>query len=374
MQGLRRTIVCFFLGTAALAGISFAGLHGNRGSLLPEGARRAWAADSSQDPKSLLQEIDALEKRLEEVVDRMESLARERDRLARETVRLEQSLADRKTAHARTKQRALRRLNALAKVDWLRLVAMGGLRGDEDFAPFHGAYALRELLRMDAGLLRRLASQRESLKAAQAQLSERRKEMERVLRKLAEERERLDEIKERKILALIRLQEERNPAPPRENPDESAKRKRIARVPVRTRPFESLKGRLPLPVSGQVKREKTKKRSPGSSILYNDGVLIETDPREPVRAVHDGVVVFADNFRGYGRLMIIDHGDHYFSLLAHLGTFLKRTGDRVRAGEPVATLMQEADSAKGMLYFELRHKGRPVRVEDWLAAGKSMES
>ncbi|SMC24856.1 Septal ring factor EnvC, activator of murein hydrolases AmiA and AmiB [Desulfacinum hydrothermale DSM 13146] len=333
----------------------------------------AWAAEATSDPKALLREIDALEARLEKVADRVKHLTRERNRLGREQARLQRRLAAQKDAYARTKRRALRRLHALAQVDWLRLVAAQGLQMRGDYTLFHGAYALKRLLQQDGRLLDQLASERESLEATQRTLAKSREATEEVLAEMARQREHLGELKEQKILALIRFQDRRKGARGPKAGGES-RRKKMGRVPVPGPPFQDLKGRLPLPVSGPIERKTAKKRSPLSSILYNDGVLVRGNPGEAVRAVHDGVVVFADTFRGYGRMMIIDHGNHYLSLMARLGGFLKRTGDRVRAGEPVATLAQGADSSGSILYFELRHKGRPVRVEDWLGAEKSKDS
>jgi murein hydrolase activator len=75
-----------------------------------------------------------------------------------------------------------------------------------------------------------------------------------------------------------------------------------------------------------------------------------------VRAVADGRVVFADWLRGFGNLLIVDHGDAYMSLYGNNESLFKRVGDPIRGGN--------TDSG---LYFELRHQGRPLDPLDWVS-------
>ena len=82
--------------------------------------------------------------------------------------------------------------------------------------------------------------------------------------------------------------------------------------------------------------------------------------------MHSGRVVHSGWFKGYGNLVIVDHGEGYYTLMAHLATLAKAEGDEVRAGEPVGTL-GETGSLKGpYLYFELRQGTRPLDPLRWL--------
>ncbi len=92
---------------------------------------------------------------------------------------------------------------------------------------------------------------------------------------------------------------------------------------------------------------------------------------QPVEAVFDGVVVFSDWLKEYGNVMIIDHGDHYHSLIAHAERLIKQVGDPVKRGETVATVGDTGSSRTARLYFEIRHHGKPVNPMEWLATGKS---
>jgi septal ring factor EnvC (AmiA/AmiB activator) len=97
------------------------------------------------------------------------------------------------------------------------------------------------------------------------------------------------------------------------------------------------------------------------------GLSFTTAPGARVVAPHGGHVVFAGPFRGYGRLLIIDHGEGYHTLLAGLGRIDVAVNQRLLAGEPIGIM---ALSGKGnpRLYLELRRNGRPVNPLPWLAA------
>ena len=85
-----------------------------------------------------------------------------------------------------------------------------------------------------------------------------------------------------------------------------------------------------------------------------------------MHAVADGRVVHAGWFRGYGNIVIVDHGDGYHTLVAHLGSMRTAVGEEVEAGAILGTV-GDSGSLKGpMLYFEIREKQRPVDPAPWL--------
>jgi septal ring factor EnvC (AmiA/AmiB activator) len=86
-----------------------------------------------------------------------------------------------------------------------------------------------------------------------------------------------------------------------------------------------------------------------------------------VRAVAPGRVVFADWLRGFGNLLIVDHGDGYMTLYGNNESLLRRVGDGVRGGDPVATVGSSGGSGPAGLYFELRHQGKPLDPLGWSA-------
>ena len=128
-------------------------------------------------------------------------------------------------------------------------------------------------------------------------------------------------------------------------------------------PITRARGRLAVPVMGRITARFGKRRSIGTR---TKGVRFSTAPGAQVVAPHDGYVVFAGPFRGYGRLLIIDHGEGYHTLLAGLGRIDVAVNQRLLAGEPIGIMVQ-AGKGKPRLYLELRRKGRPIDPLPWLA-------
>jgi septal ring factor EnvC (AmiA/AmiB activator) len=96
------------------------------------------------------------------------------------------------------------------------------------------------------------------------------------------------------------------------------------------------------------------------------GLFIAARAGEEVRAIADGRVVFADWLRGFGNLLIIDHGDAYMSLYGNNESLYKRVGDSIRGGESIASVGASGGNSDSGLYFELRHQGRPLDPLDWV--------
>ena len=132
--------------------------------------------------------------------------------------------------------------------------------------------------------------------------------------------------------------------------------------------FAGLMGKLETPVPGKVLPLFGKKENPLlNTFTFGKGVDILAPMGSEIRAVYDGEVLYSDWFNGYGKIIIIDHGNSYYTLFAHASELLKRVGDRVTKGEVVA-LVGDTDSTKGPhLYFEIRHHGKPQDPVKWLA-------
>jgi septal ring factor EnvC (AmiA/AmiB activator) len=103
----------------------------------------------------------------------------------------------------------------------------------------------------------------------------------------------------------------------------------------------------------------------GGGTLWK-GVFIAAQNGEGVKAVAGGRVVFADWLRGFGNLMIIDHGGAYMTLYANNEALYKRVGDPVRGGETIATVGNSGGNPDSGLYFELRHEGKALDPLSWV--------
>lgn len=129
------------------------------------------------------------------------------------------------------------------------------------------------------------------------------------------------------------------------------------------KPFKSLMGKLAWPAKGPFLAKYGVRRNVGS--LTWQGVLIGAAEGQQVRAVSQGRVAFAEWLRGYGLLMIIDHGDGYMSLYGYNQTLYKSVGDWVKAGDIVAAVGSSGGQEQSGLYFEIRHNGKPANPAQW---------
>jgi septal ring factor EnvC (AmiA/AmiB activator) len=143
-------------------------------------------------------------------------------------------------------------------------------------------------------------------------------------------------------------------APPPVIPDPSK--------PRNLRPFAKARGALLYPVSGRLLRRFGENDEVG---VATKGLTLETRDGAQVIAPYDGRVLFAGPFKGYGQILIIEHGDGYHSLLAGLDRVEGAVGQWLVAGEPVGTMPR--GEQKPRLYLELRHDGQPINPLPWLA-------
>lgn len=128
--------------------------------------------------------------------------------------------------------------------------------------------------------------------------------------------------------------------------------------------FAKAKGKLSWPLSGKVIASYGSTRGDDSRSKW-DGVLIAANRGAPIKAIHEGRVVYSDWLRGTGWLIIIDHGQGYYSLYGHNQTLLKKVGDTVKAGENIATAGNSGSSNEVALYFSIRKQGQTVDPVLW---------
>lgn len=127
--------------------------------------------------------------------------------------------------------------------------------------------------------------------------------------------------------------------------------------------FLSLKGKLRLPVRGEVSNRFGSSRA-DSGISWK-GLFIKANEGSPVKSIASGRVVFADWLRGFGNLIILDHGDGYMSLYGNNQSVLKQVGDSVNAGDTIASVGNSGGNETNGLYYELRRQSRPFDPLSW---------
>ena len=140
---------------------------------------------------------------------------------------------------------------------------------------------------------------------------------------------------------------------------------RVADASTASRPFAQLQGKLRLPVRGELaSRFGAPREEPGTTWK---GLFIRAVTGATVHAVADGRVVYADWLRGFGNLLILDHGNGFMSLYAYADSLLRTVGENVRSGDVVAHAGTSAGNEDSGLYFELRRDGKPFDPMRWVA-------
>ena len=137
-----------------------------------------------------------------------------------------------------------------------------------------------------------------------------------------------------------------------------------AEAPPKAEPITNARGRLAMPSQGQIVERYGQRTKAGQT---SKGLRIETRPDALVVATYDGRVAFAGPFRGYGQILIIEHGEGYHTLLAGLSEIYGTVGQWLLAGEPIGK-MDPAGSANPVLYVEFRRRGQPINPLPWLAS------
>ncbi|MEW6119963.1 MAG: peptidoglycan DD-metalloendopeptidase family protein [Pseudomonadota bacterium] len=130
------------------------------------------------------------------------------------------------------------------------------------------------------------------------------------------------------------------------------------------RPFSRLKGQLRLPVAGELMNRFGAPREEGG--VNWKGLFIRASQGAAVKAIAAGQVVFADWLRGFGNLIIVDHGEGYMSLYSNNESLYKQVGERVRPGDAIASVGNSGGQPDPGLYFEMRHLSRPINPMLWV--------
>ncbi len=235
-----------------------------------------------------------------------------------------------------------------------------------------------------------LSRQREERKAILAQISDRVRSQRKEIGNLQQDEKRMTQLIDRlsKVLAAqaaaraaeaAKAARAAQPPGPRRSAAEAepnrqaerpgdAPRPRAAEVENHLEPvassgnFARLKGSLRLPARGTVAGRFGGSREGGGTWK---GLFIRAGAGGDVKAVASGRVVFAEWMRGFGNLLIVDHGDAYLSIYGNNDSLFKQVGEAVKGGETIATVGNSGGNPESGLYFELRHQGQPIDPMKW---------
>lgn len=212
-------------------------------------------------------------------------------------------------------------------------------------------------------LFAELKTEEAKISKLEGALKEKKKERETLLVSVRKEKKNYEKmIKElqvasSRLLKIIQESEKR----------EKKQRKRKGVKPEGDSDFARLKGRLPWPVDGKVAIQYGAQVDPIFNLpVFRSGMHIKTSNNSLVKAVHEGKVVFADYFKGYGQLVIISHSGGYHSLYGNLSKIFLENGVIIKENTTIGEVGESNAIGASGLYFEIRYKGKPLDPQQWL--------
>jgi septal ring factor EnvC (AmiA/AmiB activator) len=310
--------------------------------------------------------------------------------LGREMTRLEKKITETTMASEDLKQQIRAReqyvggrIVALYKLNWLGKFHI--LASAESlYELLQRKTAIERILAYDQKVIEALVDNQLNLKKVQSQLQshrvakrQRAAEYQKQIERMADERAKrtalLARVREEKSARLLAIESLKEAARNLDRKINSLSSQLTAATPAEIsgrKPFQAYKGLLKMPVKGKIISLFGKfKNTQFNTLNFRSGIEIQTERGEPIQAVYDGKILYADWFKGYGNMIIIDHGDSYYTVYGHIEEAFKTAGDVVEAGEVMATAGDTGSINGPKLYFEIRHHGKPLDPMQWLATG-----
>jgi septal ring factor EnvC (AmiA/AmiB activator) len=329
------------------------------------------------DERALLEQLEEVDRRLTEATRERDVARREARGARKRLARLEPDLESARAELGATQQALSSRAVALYRGGELGPVRV--LFSATSLPEMLSrANALRVLVRHDATLVARFGENRDRLVALQEQASKAVGEREAADQKLTRLAARLqaDRAGKGRILDGVRkdrtgerrlLLELEQAAQALEETIRTLGTRAASSGGVAGTGFVGRLGRLPPPVTAQVSQPFGKVIDPEfHTTTFRSGIDFAAPAGATVRAVAEGVVRFAGWFRGYGRIVIVDHGDGFHTISGHLDEIHVQVGTRAEEGVSLGTVGETGSLAGPSLYFELRKEGEPVDPEPWM--------
>jgi septal ring factor EnvC (AmiA/AmiB activator) len=351
-----------------------------------EGIRKAIAdsrgrvGEHQAEERTILEELEQVDRRLQTVTRKWTAAGREVTEARRRLKQIEPELEAAATALGRTQQALSTRASALYRGGELGPVRV--IFSSESLPELLSrAGALRVLVRHDAGLVARYGEERDRIEGLETQAREAIQEREQGRLEVAKLVTRLETERAGKGAFLDRIRRDRKGERRLLLELEQAAQaleETIRTLGVRVREgerglansnFSSRQGFLSAPVKAKISLPFGRVIDPEfHTATFRSGVDFAARAGTVVRSVGIGVIRFAGWFRGYGRIVIIDHGGGFHSICGHLDEIFVAVGDRVDEAQRLGSVGETGSLGGPSLYFELRRNGEAIDPEPWLAA------
>lgn len=328
---------------------------------------------------SILGELERVNINLSNKKEELKRLEAGLERIRRETALASATAADLEQDRKALTLRLKKRLKAMYKMGSLSRV--GALMPDDADMAGYGAATkyMTVIAENDLSLIDRRGVAIARLEAEKARLAALKAEMEGERALIAvkkseteaaarEKTALLNEVKREKTKTLKAI-DELNASATELNGLLKRLREADEAVPAGASGFAAMKGRLPMPVEGRVVSAYGKVRHPKfQTVTFNNGITIEAAEGRPVRAVYDGKAAFTGWLKGYGQLIIVDNGNGFYTLFAHLQKTLKERGESIKKGEIIGLTGSTGGLEGPGLYFEIRERGIPRDPMSWVSS------
>lgn len=338
--------------------------------------QRAAVADVSDKEKEIVSTLHQTDLELHQTRRQAADIMVELEAVAAEIARLEKDIGEISAAIQEGRDYAGQRLAALYK-----LSVLGEMNLLASATSFHDLLkqkaAIRKIIDSDCRIIGILMDRKGELTALLEDLEERKSRQVSLESGYRDAIARLETEKQhrQKILAEIRTQKEGRLAALKYLTDAAEKLDHaisaLSRGPrfegKKIKTFAGFKGLLKIPVNGRIIHGYGKYTEPQSGAAhFRKGIVIQSERGAPIRAVFSGRTVFASWLRGYGNVIIIDHGDSFHTVYAHAEDLFRTKGDMVETGEVIATVGDSGALGGPALYFEIRHHGNSVDPLHWI--------
>ncbi len=263
-------------------------------------------------------------------------------------------------------------LYRLGRLSYVRLL----LSIDDRRDPIEAMSMLTYLATRDARAISRFDSARQQLRTRHAELADRQQRLVE-MRQIIQQRQQAvaaTHAQKERLVALLRREGTQSEKQIATLEEKATRLERLIEVLSRQSAgvsveadIRSVQGALSWPVMGKILEVFGRQRDPKfSTVTFNNGLKIGASPGTEVRAIFPGTVRFSQWFKGYGNLIILDHGNRVFSLYGNLKSPAVAVGDRVRAGQAIAGVGEAEETQVGYLYFEIRQDNKPEDPQKWL--------
>jgi septal ring factor EnvC (AmiA/AmiB activator) len=332
--------------------------------------------DVRQQAQSAARELEVVDLELGIQTRELELASAAETRLAAEQLALETQIGALVPRIARQKDDLRKRLVALYRLGGLSYVRML-LALDDEQNPIEAMSMLSYLVSRDARLVTRFQSMRVQLATQRTQLADRQQKLQQTRQIVEERRRAIAAAAQQKQLLLAKLRSEETGAEQQLAVlEEKARRlqRLVDSLSMQKRGLDpatdirAVQGALSWPVDGKVIETFGRHRNPKfSTFTVSNGLKIEATAGAQVRAVFAGTVLFTQWFKGYGNLIILDHGNRIFSLYGNVKSPAVAVGDKIATGQPIAGVGESEEAgAGGHLYFEIRQDNKPEDPQKWL--------